>query len=702
MFFEACLISYGLHVGSGLYRNIKGKLKNKPGLPNPLKIQHDHAVQKFSSEKTETNDCEKANQAEKYKQNFADAVDRKQEKEADHYLKTSTASLVLSPISIFIPSLNLLNLGVIIYSSLPILRLAGNSVKEKKFRNDVLNALIVVGCLATGNFFVASLAVLIFHLGSKIVAKIRKHSEKMLADVFEQPGGKVWISKDGLEIETSLESLGINDIVIVSTGEVIPVDGVITEGMAMIDQQSLTGESIPAEKEAGDRVFASTLIVRGRICIKVEKAGKDTLASELGDILKKTADFKTGLQSRGEKWADKAAIPLLCTGVLSVPLLGSSPAMAVFNSSPGNMVRVFASLQTLNHITLASRKGILVKDGRALEELSKVDTVIFDKTGTLTKNQPKVGAIFCYNGYGKDTVLRYAATAEQKITHPFAKAILDKAEESGLPLFKLEDSEYRVGFGITARMDNKVIRTGSLRFMKTEGIAVPDKIREMTDSSHFADGCSLVMVALNEQLIGAIEIQPQVRPEAKGIISGLRQHGIRHISIVSGDHRHPTQQLADSLETDSYFYNILPENKADIVEQLQKKGRTVCFVGDGVNDAIAMKKANVSVSLCGAASVATDVAQVILMDGSLSHMCGLFDISKKLDTNLRQSLILGLGNGIICVGSALFLGLGILGSLILVDTFSLGVGISHAMLPLKQLEERKGKNDTADVFRLTQ
>ncbi|KPA18382.1 hypothetical protein MHK_001398, partial [Candidatus Magnetomorum sp. HK-1] len=163
---------------------------------------------------------------------------------------------------------------------------------------------------------------------------------------FDQPCENVWIIKDGVEVEISLESLNRNDIIIVVTGEVIPVDGIITEGTAMIDQQSMTGESIPVEKIAGDHVFASTLIVRGRIYIKVQKTGKDTLASELCEILKNTADFKSSLQSKGEEWADKAAMPLLCAGGLSVPMIGISRSMALLNSSPGNMVRVFASLQT--------------------------------------------------------------------------------------------------------------------------------------------------------------------------------------------------------------------------------------------------------------------------------------------------------------------------------------------------------------------
>ncbi|KPA18383.1 ATPase, P-type, K/Mg/Cd/Cu/Zn/Na/Ca/Na/H-transporter [Candidatus Magnetomorum sp. HK-1] len=187
-------------------------------------------------------------------------------------------------------------------------------------------------------------------------------------------------------------------------------------------------------------------------------------------------------------------------------------------------------------------------------------------------------------------------------------------------------------------------------------------------------------------------MKPQIRPEVRNTIKCLRRHGVSHVSIVSGDHQQPTQRLADDLETDSFFYNILPENKGDIVEQFQKEGRTVCFVGDGVNDAIAMKKANVSISLSGAASVATDVAQVVLMDGGLSHMPALFNLSERLDVNLRRSLIISLGNGIICVGSVLFFGLGIMGSLLLIDTLSLGAGIGHALLPLKQKEQKKSED----------
>lgn len=585
--------------------------------------------------------------------------------ETAHYSKTSLSALSLSAASVPFPGLKLLSLGVTSYCCVPIIKQAENSlIKEKKFRNDVLSALLMTGSIATGYYFTAAFAAWLFHFGSKVIANTRNHSEKMLANVFEQPKGKIWILKENIEIEVPLESLDINDIVVVNTGEVIPIDGRITEGMAMIDQHSLTGESVPAEKSIGEQVFASTLMVRGKIFVKVQKAGKDTLTFKLGNILKHTSDFKTRTQSKGEEWADKVAVPLLCAGGLSLPIVGASSALAVINSSPGNMIRVFASIQTLNHLTIAAERGILIKDGRVLETLSKVDTVIFDKTGTLTEEQPKVGEILIYNGYEKESVLRYAATTEKKIMHPYAKAILEKARESELTLYEIEDSEYHIGYGITACIENNIIKTGSLRFMEMEGIVIPDKIKEMMRKPS-DKGSSYVIVAINSQLIGAIEIQPKIRSEVKRVISELRQRGIKHILIVSGDHRQPTMQLANHLELDGYFFNILPENKADIVEQLQNEGKFVCFVGDGINDTIAMKKANVSISLSGASSVATDVAQVVLMDGSLSYMPDLFDISKELNNHLQQILVIGLGGGVTIISGAIFLGFGALSSLVL-------------------------------------
>ncbi len=609
------------------------------------------------------------------------------EKGYDHHFKVSIAAMGLSVIRHIYPPLTLLNVGVIAYTTFPILKDAEKSLlEERRIKTDSLTSIVSIMSLAMGQYFAAALEACGYHFGCKMLSKSKDISTKMLTNVFEQQPSKVWVLKDLVEIEIPLESLQNDDIVVVKAGDIVPIDGTITDGMAMIDQHALTGEAVPAEKGIGDQVFAATIVVSGSVYIKVEKTGLETTVAKLGKILSHTADFKTNLQLKGEKWADKVATPLIGVSLLSSPILGASSATAILYSAPVNTIRVLTSLQTFNHLTLISNKGILIKDGRALEELTQIDTVLFDKTGTLTTGQPEVGQIIVCDELGEDEILTYAAAAEHRLTHPIARAIYQQAEERHLNLPDIEAANYKIGYGVTVSLNNQIIKVGSARFMTMEGIALPSIIEEASNRSQ-EEGYSLVMVAINEQLKGAIEMQPQLRPEVAQIIKGLRQRGIQQISIVSGDQKYPTQKLAETLGMDNYFSEVLPQDKASLVEQLQKEGRKVCFVGDGINDAIAMKKANVSISLRGASSIATDMAQVVLMDGSLSHLCDIFDISKQLNANLQHSLLFWAGYGVFNISAAAFLRFGIMKSTIIYGVV-FGLGIGHAMLPLRQLEQK--------------
>jgi heavy metal translocating P-type ATPase len=614
------------------------------------------------------------------------------EKAHDHHLKVSTAAIGLTVVNAFYPHFTLLTVAVTTYTAIPIFKDAENSLlKERRIKNDLLTSIVSVMCLFMGKYFTSALGIFTYHWGSKMLIKSKDVSTQMLTNVFEQQPSKVWIFKDLVEVEIPLETLHIDDIVIVKTGEVVPVDGIITQGMALIDQHALTGEAIPAEKGIGDQVFAATVMMSGLIHLRVEKTGVETTVSKLEDILNHTIEFKTTLQMQGEKWADKVSAPLLGIAALSSPIIGGSQATAILYGAPVNTLRLLPSLQTFNHLTLISSKGILVKDGRAFEELNNIDTIFFDKTGTLTQEQLNVGQIILCGELEEDEILTYTASAEHRFSHPIARAILKKAEEQHLNLFDIEDTNYTIGYGITVSLKNQIIKVGSPRFMTSEEIVLPPIIEEAIERSQ-ENGYSLVMVAINHQLKGAIEIQPQMRPEVKQIIKGLRQRGIKQMFIVSGDHKQPTQKLAEELGMDNYFYEMLPQNKASLVEQFQKKGHRVCFVGDGINDAIAMKKANVSISLRGASSIATDTAQVVLMDGSLSRLCDVFDISKKLNTNLRYSLLFWAGYGIANVASAIFLHFGVT-KLMIIYGVVFGFGVGHAMLPLRQLEHKKTNND---------
>jgi len=632
----------------------------------------------------------KVDDSQSFKDVKKDMTDHEIEKKHDHYVKTSAIAAGLTVGSYFYPPLTILSIGFIGYSVFPIMRQTENSLlKERRLKNDSLNSIISLLTFGLGLHFICSLQILSYHYGRKMVAKSQNISTEMLTNVFEQQPSRVWILKDLMEIEIPLETLQVDDIVIVRAGEVVPVDGMITKGMAMVDQQALTGESVPAEKGMGDKVFAATILVSGQLFIKVEKTGVETTVAKLSELLNNTVEFKTNLQLKGEKWADKVTAPLLGGSVLFSPFLGISSATAILLSAPTNTVTILPSLQTFNHLTLLSNKGILIKDGRVLEELDRIDTILFDKTGTLTHEQLEVGNIVLCGKEGENDILMYAASAEHRLTHPIARAILQKAQERHLSLLKMEEATYKIGYGITVTLKNQVIKVGSARFMVMEGITLPPEI-ESVKARSYEEGYSLIMVAVDHQLKGAIEIRPQIRPEVKKIIRRLRQRGIQHISIVSGDHKQPTKKLAQELGMDNYYYEVLPHNKAELVEELQKEGHRVCFVGDGINDAIAMKGANVSISLRGASSIATDMAQVVLMDGTLSHLCDVFDISKELNAGLRHSLLFWAGFGVANITMIAFLHFGIVRATLFYGT-ALGLSIVHAMQPLRQLKDEKLK-----------
>ncbi|MCU7834202.1 MAG: heavy metal translocating P-type ATPase [gamma proteobacterium symbiont of Taylorina sp.] len=626
-------------------------------------------------------------------------IDQKKEKTKEEIaamrvLNSNVGSVVLLVASRAYPILTLPGMALAVYGCIPIYKRTYISViKERKLKNDLLNGLVVTGTLATGHFLVTALFTFVSNLGTVVVQKSKGYSEEMLKGVFDQKVSTVWLLRDGSEIETPIEEVKINDVVIVHTGELIPLDGIIVKGAVTVDQHALTGESIPVEKAEGDKVLASTVVIAGYARIEVTQTGENTVVAKIENVLQGTSHFKTGLQLKGESWADKAAAPILGLGVLLWPFQGAAVTTAVFNMSPGNGIRLSASAQTLTHIILAAQENILIKDGRVLEQLMEVDTVIFDKTGTLTEDEHAVSRILCANNdYSEDDILYFAAATEQKVSHPLARAIIEKAEalELTLPDVALSDSRYEVGMGVTATVNGKTTQVGSLPFMEKAGIPIPDEIKDDVQAT-IADGFSVVMVVVESQIVGAIEIQAQLRPEVKQIIKSLRGHGIKHMYILSGDQLEPTRQMAEMLELDGYFHNVSPEDKSNIIERLQGEGKKVCFIGDGINDVIAMKKANASISLSGASTIATDVAQVILMNGTLHELDDLFEIAHRLKSKLIMTITSYTTVVLVSFTSIMFLGAPPFVALVVQSLVNNTYGMSQALLPLKQLRDKKKK-----------
>lgn len=607
-------------------------------------------------------------------------VPANQMESCEHYKDMSLLTMGLFGLRYIFPFLGPAGMLCYLYTVIPYMKdVEKTLLRDRKVNVDVLFLLSDFLALMVGQYLAAGFGLYLRHLAILIVERTKDHSQKMVMSVFGELPQKVWVLLNDAEVEIPLSHIRKDDILIVRAGEIIPADGFITEGMASIDQQALTGEAQPAEKGAGDYVYANTIVIAGRIHIKVESSGYDTEASKIADILLYSTSFKSEIQLKGEKWANKATSPMLVTAGLVLPIFGPQSAAVFINSHMGNRIRVLAPLGTLKHVAMAAQNHILIKDGRALEALCKVDTVLFDKTGTLTTGEPEVTRIHSCSHYSEHEILGLAATAEAKLTHPIAEAILRQAENMHLTPQDILDSEYRIGYGITVSIGGKVVRVGSIRFITGEGIAVPEKIRDIMANSD-KSGNTFILVTADARVAGAIELQAKVRPEAKKTIDQLRNRGITHFAVVSGDHEQPTRKLAEELGADEYFYNILPEEKARIVEQLQEKNRIVCFVGDGINDAIAMKKADVSISLAGAATIATDMAEIILTDGTLVNLCDLFDISKKLDKNLKKSLKLSIAPGIINVAGAFVFHFNIMTSLVVSVLFA-GIAMYDVMKP---------------------
>jgi Cu2+-exporting ATPase len=604
----------------------------------------------------------------------------------------STAAVGMAALgALFYPPLGLVSVACLVYLTTIVWRRAYIALAEEgKVKWDMVDSIALPGFLASVHSVASSFNYWTYYLAQKIVAQVKNRSMDETINVFSEQPTFAWVQKNGTEVSTPVQELQAGDIVVVHAGGIIPVDGTITDGLASVDQRLLTGEAQPAEKGVGESVFATTVVQSGRIWVRVEKMGEETVAAQIGRVLNQTMSFAASVELRGTKVADRWALPMLALGALALPVSGPVGAFTVLNVPLADTLRVAGPLAVLNYLSIASRNHVLIKDGRVLELLRHVDTVVLDKTGTLTEEQPHIGNIYVWGKYAENELLAYAAAAEFRQTHPIARAILEAAHERqlDLPSVHFDETEHKVGYGLKVNVEDHVVQVGSARFIASEMISMPKKAAT-AQAYCYEQGHSLVYVAVDGRVAGAIELHTTIRPEAKRIVHELKKRRLS-LYIISGDHEKPTQRLAQELGIEHYFAETLPENKADLIEQLQREGKAVCFVGDGINDAIALKKAQVSVSLRGASTVATDTAQVILMDESLNQLTTLFDLAANLETNMRNTLLMAAMPTFFCIGGVFFLHLGVYASVVLYNVGFLA-SVGNAMLPRLLPDNRRSK-----------
>ncbi|WP_353571061.1 heavy metal translocating P-type ATPase [Candidatus Albibeggiatoa sp. nov. BB20] len=553
----------------------------------------------------------------------------------------------------------------------------------------VMSLLLAISMMITGNLFLATIGILASDFMVKLVKKTEEMSKKQLINIFSEQPTHVWLEKQGIEIKVPFENIQKYDVIVVYAGEIIPVDGIIQKGAASIDQHILTGESIAVEKNLGDEVFAATLVLTGRIHIEVQTAGNETVAAKIGHILNNTQSYKENLVLRGKSIADNLLPIELGASGLALMLIGPVAAMATLWSGLGYRMMVYGPISVLNYLQIFSHQGILIKDGRILESLHQVDTIVFDKTGTLTLEQPAIGAIHLFENYNDENqLLSYAASAEYRQIHPIAKAIIDKATVQQVPLHVPDSTHCIVGYGIKVQVQQHNICVGSARFMQCENVVLSPQVNLIQQQAE-QQGHSLIYVAINDELAGILEMQPSIRPEAQQLIDYLHQRGLSTY-IISGDHEQPTRNIANQLGIQHYFAETLPEQKADLVKQLRDEGKFVCFIGDGINDAIALKSAQISISMQGASSAATDTAQIILLNGSLSSLEALFKLMDEFESTMDNNLWLSIVPGMLNIGGVYILHFGLATSM---SIFYLGstAGLVNTLLPFIKHQQPTAK-----------
>ena len=522
--------------------------------------------------------------------------------------------------------------------------------------------------------------------GRVLVKKTQDDSKKLLLNAFGKQPRYVWLYRDGAEVQIALDRLQPLDVIVVNTGEVVPVDGIIVQGMAMIDQHALTGESTPAEKGVGDRVFAATLMVAGKILVQVEKSGNETASAKISQILNDTAGYKLSSQHKGERLADKAVIPTLAVGAVGMAAMGPGGAVAVLNSDFGTGIRMAAPL---GHALLAGalRQQRDPGQGRAsarADERGRHRAVRQDRHadsraagGGPNHRQPWLCA-------GADPPVRSRGRA--KVSSPDRPG--DPAQGRGARTRAAGDRRHPVQGRL--RHHGRGRRPHDPRRQQAihgpGGCGDHPRSRGSAGTRPPAKDTRWSWCPSTAGWAGRSSCTPRSDPRSARSSKGLRDRGIKHIAIISGDHEAPTRKLAESLGMDRYFAQVLPADKADHVIALQKEGRKVCFVGDGINDSIALKQANVSISLRGASSIATDTAHIVFLEEGLSKLCDLRDIARDLDRNVRRSWRLILAPNIACIAGVFTLGFGIMASVITNNVAALAA-LANGMLPLRKIAQ---------------
>ena len=465
--------------------------------------------------------------------------------------------------------------------------------------------------------------------------------------------GKVWLKTEDQEILVEMKDIKPGDEVVVHVGNVIPFDGVVSDGEAMINQASLTGESVAVRKCKDKYVYAGTVVEEGELTICVKEVGGSSRYEKIAALIEESEKLKSGVESRAEHLADKL-VPYSLGGTALTWLLtrNVTKALSILMVDFSCALKLAMPISVLSAIREAGTHKITVKGGKYLEAVAEADTIVFDKTGTLTKAEPTVAAVIPFTDASEDDLLRIAACMEEHFPHSMAKAVVKKASEKQLFHEEMHSKvEYIVAHGISTTIDDRKAVIGSYHFVfEDEKCTIPEGMEDQFEN--LPEECSHLYLAIENQLAAVICIEDPLRPEAKEVVRRLKEAGLSKVVMMTGDSDRTAKAIAKRVGVDEYYSEVLPQDKADFVNREKKLGRKVIMIGDGINDSPALSAADVGIAISEGAELAREIADITIGAENLQEILTLKELSnalmKRIHGNYRT--IVGFNAGLIALG----------------------------------------------------
>jgi len=544
---------------------------------------------------------------------------------------------------------------VSVVAALPLFNESYEDIKQGEFSLQTFMSGTLVLAILFGEAMAAFEIIYILRGGMLLEEYVATKSKNQIKNLIELDVQNAYVLVDDVEMQVSLEDVSVGDIVVCRSAEKLPIDGIIVDGSGHIDESLINGRSESIYKEKGDDVFAGTLCESGRVYIKVSAIGEDRYISRVMKDVEKSLSLKSPSQVEADKLAKKllqiGSVLTLGTLVLTGSFLNAFSVMIIM-ACPCSTV-LAASTAISAGIANGAKLGILIKGGESLEKVSQSEVFCFDKTGTLTTGKPIIRDIETIKGVDKHTLLEYLAIAEYRNSHPIAVSIKEKAKELNLEVSQTANSEIIPGYGVKSSYGEHTILAGNKKLFENENIST-SRFEDQV-FHHLNDAKTIVYVSVDEQLLGFITLEHEIRNGTQKMISDLRKKGVKHIALITGDEEKVANSFATNLGFDTVYANQSPHDKANAIEELKKQYKNVVMVGDGVNDTLAMSKADVSISFAsGGSQMAIEVSDIAVTHSHPEDVVNLYNLSKKSLKVVNQNYWIGTSTNLIGAAFASF------------------------------------------------